>query len=48
MLLIALIDNLVPSGGNPHNVHKIEDIDSKAKSSNSRLLRTGVFPGSGH
>ena len=43
MLLIALIDNLVPSGGNPHNVHKIEDIDSKAKSSNSRLLRTGVF-----
>ena len=43
MLLIALIDSLVPSGGNPHNVHKIEDIDSKAKSSNSRLLRTGVF-----
>lgn len=43
MLLIALIDNLVPSGENPHNVHKIEDINSKSKPSNSRLLRTGLF-----
>lgn len=43
MLLIALIDNLVPSGENPHNVHKVEDIDSKNKPSTSKLLRTGVL-----
>ncbi|SCN24725.1 Zinc transporter ZupT [Clostridium sp. N3C] len=43
MLLIALIDNLVPSGENPHDVHKIEDIDSKKQPSNSKLLRTGLF-----
>ena len=43
MLLIALIDNLVPSGENPHNVQKIEELDTSKKPSDSKLLRTGLF-----
>ena len=41
--LIALIDNLVPSGENPHNVQKIEELDTSKKPSDSKLLRTGLF-----
>ncbi|MBH1941787.1 zinc transporter ZupT [Mobilitalea sibirica] len=45
MLLIAIIDKLVPSGENPHDMYKVEDINSKdAKSTtNAKLLRMGVF-----
>lgn len=53
MLLIALIDKLVPSGENPHEIHKIEEINidepdltSKeltTKASDKKLLRMGLF-----
>lgn len=44
ILLIAIIDKLVPSYENPHESHKIEEMDScKAEFDASRLLRTGLF-----
>ena len=41
MLVIAIIDRLVPSYENPHEVHRIEELseDRKKKS----LMRTGLF-----
>ena len=47
MLLIALIDKLVPSGENPHDMYKVEDIDNKNTSSDSKLLRMGCIHSSG-
>lgn len=53
MLLIALIDKLVPSGENPHEIHKIEEInidepdsapkELTPKASDKKLLRMGLF-----
>ncbi len=44
ILLIAVVDKLVPSFENPHEIHKIEEMASTDKSSNNRkLLRLGVF-----
>ncbi|HOO24327.1 MAG TPA: zinc transporter ZupT [Paludibacteraceae bacterium] len=42
MLLIGLIDRLVPSFGNPHEMRSVEDMD-KPHTSNSKLMRMGVF-----
>jgi len=41
MLLIAVIDKLIPSHENPHEVHKVEDMEPQE--SNKKLLRMGVF-----
>jgi ZIP family zinc transporter len=44
MLLIALIDKLVPSFENPHEIRRVEDLDTSRKvSENSQLLRMGVM-----
>jgi ZIP family zinc transporter len=46
MLLIALIDKFIPSGENPHDVYKLEDINNKKDNSNvsnAKLLRMGMF-----
>lgn len=43
MLLIALIDKIVPSGENPHDIYKVEEIDSNTNASNAKLLRMGLF-----
>lgn len=47
ILLIALIDKLVPSFENPHEMHGVEElkkIPSKENiETNSKLLRTGIF-----
>ncbi len=44
MLFIALIDKLVPSGENPHDMYKVEDIkDHSSKTNDSKLLRMGKF-----
>jgi ZIP family zinc transporter len=41
ILLIAIIDRLVPSAENPHEVHRVEEMnESKQK---ARLMRTGLF-----
>jgi len=46
ILLIALIDKLIPSGENPHEIKKIEDmgeIKNKDKRDNKKLMRMGMF-----
>lgn len=43
MLLIAIIDKLIPSAENPHEIHKVEDITDSNIKSNSKLLRMGLF-----
>ncbi len=41
--LIALIDKLIPSYENPHEIKNISDNDSKGQNGNKRLMRIGVF-----
>lgn len=41
MLLIAIIDKLVPNVDNPHEMHKVEEIDEELK--NKKLARMGIF-----
>ncbi|AOR23680.1 zinc transporter ZupT [Clostridium taeniosporum] len=43
MLLIGLIDKVIPNGENPHDIYKIEDLNSHKANSNKKLLRTGLF-----
>jgi zinc transporter, ZIP family len=45
MAFIAIIDKLIPNAENPHELSKVEDLDSDAKtlSQNSKLLRMGLF-----
>lgn len=42
MAFIALIDKLVPSVENPHEMHKVEEIDEAALK-NKKLARMGIF-----
>jgi len=41
ILLIALIDKLIPSVENPHEIKKVEDMDKPG--SKTRLMRMGLF-----
>ncbi|HHY22990.1 MAG TPA: zinc transporter ZupT [Clostridiaceae bacterium] len=44
VLIIAIIDKLIPSAENPHESHKIEEMQSQdSYCSSSKLLRTGLF-----
>jgi len=44
ILLIAIIDKLIPSYENPHEAHRIEEVDSNCNLNGSKkLLRTGIF-----
>ncbi len=44
MLFIALIDKLIPSFENPHEIRKVEDIGkTKIIKSDEKLLRVGIF-----
>ncbi|HOW24345.1 MAG TPA: zinc transporter ZupT [Bacteroidales bacterium] len=43
MLLIAVIDRLIPSFENPHELRKIEDIRPGMQDKNQRLMRMGLF-----
>ncbi len=43
VLITALIDRLVPSFQNPHEIHRVEEIHNRPKQDYSRLLRTGFF-----
>jgi len=42
ILFIAIIDKLIPSYENPHEVKKIEDLDEK-KTKDKKLMRMGMF-----
>ncbi len=41
--VMALIDNLIPSVENPHEIHTVEEMDSPAPEKNRCLMRTGIF-----
>jgi ZIP family zinc transporter len=45
IFFIALIDKLVPSYENPHEMHRVEEIDNATSEANNmkKLMRTGVF-----
>ncbi|MBN1778501.1 MAG: zinc transporter ZupT [Clostridiales bacterium] len=43
VLLIALIDKLIPSAENPHEVHTVEEMDGNAEHHKNRLKRMGVL-----
>lgn len=42
IFLIAIIDKLIPSFENPHEIKKVEDIDNKTNEQ-SKLMRMGLF-----
>lgn len=43
ILLIAVIDKLVPSTENPHEIHTVEEMDGKSESHKANLMRMGLF-----
>ena len=43
ILLIAVIDKLIPSAENPHEVHTVEEMDGKSETHKSNLMRMGLF-----
>jgi ZIP family zinc transporter len=44
IFLIAIIDKLIPEFQNPHEVHKVEDIDDRVESAKKRkLLKMGML-----
>ncbi len=43
ILLIALIDKLIPSTENPHEVHTVEEMDGESEEHKSKLMRMGLF-----
>lgn len=43
ILLIAVIDKVVPSAENPHEIHTVEEMDGKSESHKSNLMRMGLF-----
>lgn len=43
MLVIGLIDKLIPSTENPHEVHTVEEMDGQSESHKNNLMRMGMF-----
>ncbi|MDD2591992.1 MAG: zinc transporter ZupT [Erysipelotrichaceae bacterium] len=43
MLISAVIDKLIPSVENPHEVHTVEEMDGKSESHKANLMRMGTF-----
>ncbi|HNS47869.1 MAG TPA: zinc transporter ZupT, partial [Bacteroidales bacterium] len=43
MLLIAIIDKLIPSYENPHELRRVEAIETGQPERNQKLMRMGVF-----
>ncbi|TAH64714.1 MAG: zinc transporter ZupT [Anaerolineaceae bacterium] len=43
ILLIAIIDRVVPSSENPHEIHTVEEMDGKSESHKANLMRMGLF-----
>lgn len=39
ILVIAIIDKLIPSTENPHEVHTVEKMDGEGEAHESKLLR---------
>lgn len=43
ILIIALIDKLIPSVENPHEIHTVEEMDGTSESHKANLMRMGLF-----
>lgn len=43
ILFIAMIDHLIPTSENPHEVHTVEEMDGTSESHKANLMRMGVF-----
>lgn len=43
ILIITIIDKLIPSSENPHEVHLVEEMDGESEEHKSNLMRMGVF-----
>jgi ZIP family zinc transporter len=43
ILFIAIIDRLIPSVENPHEMHKIEEMEDEAARKDAKLMRMGLF-----
>ncbi len=43
ILIIALLDKLIPSFENPHEIRTVEEIDKISESRNLKLKRVGIF-----
>lgn len=43
ILFIAVIDKLIPSTENPHEIHTVEEMDGNSESHKSNLMRMGLF-----
>lgn len=43
ILVIGIIDKLIPSTENPHEVHTVEEMDGKSVEHKSKLMRMGLF-----
>lgn len=43
IFIIALIDKLIPSTENPHEIHTVEEMDGKSEAHKAKLMRMGVF-----
>ena len=43
ILFIALIDKLIPSAENPHEMHKVEEMSDDRPKDSSKLMRMGLF-----
>ncbi len=43
ILFIAIIDKLIPSIENPHEMHKVEEMDGENPKDSAKLMRMGLF-----
>ncbi|MGI6449111.1 MAG: zinc transporter ZupT [Desulfitobacteriia bacterium] len=43
ILVIALIDKIIPSTENPHEIHTVEEMDGKSESHKANLMRMGLL-----
>ncbi len=43
IFFIAIIDSFVPSMGNPHEIHTVEEMDGNNEEHKAKLMRMGVF-----
>jgi zinc transporter, ZIP family len=43
ILFIAIIDKLIPSVENPHEMHKVEEMEDKGPKNSKKLMRMGLF-----
>ena len=43
ILFIAIIDKLIPSIENPHEMHKVEEMEDKQAMKDKKLMRMGLF-----